>query len=109
MKPLLILFICLFLGLNVKSQTTASLQITGKVSDSIAKKPISFATILLKNDKKVQIKSVVSAKDGSFSITGIAAGNYSLSIVYVGYQAKVVPVQLKDASKNLETIALSPS
>jgi ferric enterobactin receptor len=109
MKPLLLLICCLFLSVGASSQTNQTLQISGKITDSVANKPINFATILLKNDKKVQVKSVVSAKDGSFVLTGLTAGNYGLVIVYVGYQNKTIPVVLGTTSKNLDTISLVPS
>jgi ferric enterobactin receptor len=109
MKPLLLLICCLFLSLGANSQTNQTLQISGKITDSVAQKPIGFATILLKNDKKIQIKSVVSAKDGSFVITGLASGNYGIVVVYVGYQNKSVPVVLGSTSKVLENISLTVS
>ncbi|WP_379092442.1 carboxypeptidase-like regulatory domain-containing protein [Pedobacter sp. UC225_65] len=109
MKTLLIILCCLMLGLNANSQNQPSLQISGKVTDSLDKKPIDFATVLLKNDKKVVIKSVVTEKDGTFILKGLSAGNYAMSIVYVGYQTKVVAVILGTTAKVFDNISLMPS
>jgi len=109
MKNLLFVLLCLGLSFSASSQNNSSLHISGKLVDSIAKKPIYLASIFLKNDKKVQLKSILSAKDGSFAFADLPAGRYSLSIVYVGYSALEVPVTLTTTPKNLESISLSPS
>lgn len=106
MKTFILILCCFCFGLTAKGQNNPSLQISGKITDSLDKKPIDFATVLLKNDKKVFLKSVVSTKDGSFVLNGLSAGNYSISIVYVGYQTKVIPVILNTTSKNFDDIPL---
>ena len=92
--------------INAKSQTKPSLQISGKLTDSLIQQPISFATLLLKNEQKVQVKSVISTKDGTFSLPGLSKGNYSINIIHVGYQSKIVNVSLDSTSKTLEPINL---
>lgn len=109
MRPLLILLCCLCFNLGAIAQTNPSLQISGKIADSLAKKPISFATILLKNDKKIEVKSAVSAKDGSFSLKNLSSGSYTLSIVNIGYQTKTIPVMLGTASQVFDNISLTAS
>ncbi|TKC09952.1 TonB-dependent receptor [Pedobacter polaris] len=106
MKTLIFLICCICFNFVAKSQTNPPLQISGKIIDSSANKAITYASILLKNDKKVQLKSVVTGKDGSFSLTGLSTGNYLLAIVYVGYQTKVVPVALGTTSIVLNNISL---
>jgi ferric enterobactin receptor len=109
MKTLIFTFLCAFFSISAIAQNNPSLQISGKIVDTAGQKPISFATVLLKNDKKVQLKSVATSKEGSFTITGLSAGNYFLSVVIVGYQTKVVPVVLTNSSKTLGNIALLTS
>ncbi|KQB98650.1 outer membrane beta-barrel protein [Pedobacter sp. Hv1] len=104
-----IFILCCCFSLMATAQTNPSLQISGKITDSLTKNPIDFATVLLKNDKKVFLKSVVSTKDGSFTLSGLSAGNYLLNIVYVGYQTKVIPVLLGTTSKTFDHIALTPA
>ncbi len=107
MRTLLLLCCCLCFSLSSKSQTTTALQISGTVADSVAQKPINLATVILKNEKKVQIRSVLSAKDGAFAFTGLSAGVYSISIVHVGYQTKTMAITLAASSKVLGNISLA--
>jgi ferric enterobactin receptor len=100
---------CLFFTLSGVAQNKIPLQISGKVIDSSDKNSIPLATVLLKNEQKIVLKSVLSAKDGSFNISGIAPGNYALTIIYVGYQNSVTPVKLGSSSVELGNIALSSS
>ncbi|WP_316766102.1 outer membrane beta-barrel protein [Pedobacter frigiditerrae] len=109
MKTLIFTLLCAFFSISALAQNTPSLQISGKIVDTAGQKPISFATVLLKNDKKIQLKSVATSKEGSFTITGLSAGNYYLNVVIVGYQTKVVPIVLTSSSKTLGNIALLAS
>jgi ferric enterobactin receptor len=101
-----IFILCCFGFLAVKGQTNSSLQVSGQLKDSLAQQPISYATIILKNEKRVQLKSVVSNKEGSFILNGLTAGNYIVSIVHVGYQTKNLPLKLEGTSKVLPPISL---
>lgn len=109
MKTLLTILCFLCFGLGVQSQTKIPLQISGKILDSLEKKPIDFATVSLKNDKKALIKSVVSTKDGSFALPNLTTGNYVMSIIYVGYNTKIIPITLGTESKIFDNILLSAS
>jgi ferric enterobactin receptor len=102
---ILLLFNFCFFGAN--AQQTPSLQISGKLVDSVIQQPISFATVILKNEKNIQLKSAISTKDGSFLITGVATGSYSLHIVHVGYQTKTIPVKLENTAKVFDQINLT--
>jgi ferric enterobactin receptor len=102
-----IFFLCLLCFVNAKSQTNPSLTISGKLTDSLIQQPIGFATVLLKNEQKTSVKSVISDKDGAFSLTNLSKGNYSINVVHVGYQNKMINVRLDSTSKILEPINLS--
>jgi ferric enterobactin receptor len=106
MRTLILLITGLFFSITVMAQNTPALQISGKVIDSTAKSPIDYATILLKNEKKIALKSVVTSKDGTFALTGIQTGKYSLTVVFVGYQTKIIPVILGEKSVVISDIAL---
>ncbi|TCC90329.1 TonB-dependent receptor [Pedobacter frigiditerrae] len=109
MKTSIFILLCAFFSISAMAQNNPSLQISGKIVDTVGQKPISFATVLIKNDKKVQLKSVATSKEGSFTITGLSTGNYFLSVVIVGYQTKVISVSLTSSSKTLDIISLSAS
>ncbi|SFH23873.1 outer membrane beta-barrel family protein [Pedobacter insulae] len=107
MKTLLFLLCFFCFSLSAKSQTNTALQISGTVTDSVAQTPINLATVILKNDKKIQIQSVLTAKDGSFVLNDLVTGTYSVSIVHIGYQTKMHMVSLAGSSKILGTIGLT--
>lgn len=59
--------------------------ITGRILDE-NKKPLSFVNISLTNvDKPSEITGVVTGNDGSFFMSGINKGKYTVSISFVGY------------------------
>ncbi|RZL42852.1 MAG: TonB-dependent receptor, partial [Pedobacter sp.] len=109
MKTLFTLLLSIAIAFGAKSQVPTPLSINGSLTDSVTKKPISFATVLLKNDKKIQIKSVVTSKEGTFALNGIASGNYVLTFVNVGYQNKSVSISLANTSLVLDNILMSAS
>lgn len=91
------------------SQGQTTLQISGKITDSVTKKPIALAILFLKNDKKVQLKSAISANDGSFLIGGLSSGNYYLRVTFIDHQSKEIEVSLTSTSKVIENISLLPT
>ncbi|RZL50702.1 MAG: TonB-dependent receptor [Pedobacter sp.] len=109
MKTLITLILTLFIGVGVKGQTKDLLSINGSLADSTSNKSISFATVLLKNDKKVLVKSVLTNKEGVFFISGLTGGKYLLSFINIGYQSKTVDVVLENESKTLAPILLATS
>ena len=109
MKTLITFVLGLFLSLGARSQTKNTLNISGALTDSTTKKPIGFATVLLKNDKKIQLKSVVTNKDGAFTISGLSAGNYLLTLINVGYQTKNVAVVLNNVSRAFDKLLMAAS
>jgi len=109
MKSLLLSVLLFCFSLGVKSQSNSASQINGKIIDSIAGKPINLATIILKTPQNAQVKSVLSAKDGSFSISGLPTGSYVLSIVYIGFQNKLIKLTLNNTITDLGNIAMHNS
>lgn len=109
MKTLFTLLLAISLAFGAKSQLPTQLSITGSLTDSVTKKPISFATVLLKNDKKIQVKSIVTSKEGTFTLNGVTSGNYVLTFVNVGYQNKSVSISLANTSIVLDNILMAAS
>ncbi len=109
MKTFLHFLCCLAISLSAFGQGNPALQISGKITDSETKKPLTLVSIYLKNDKKIQLKSTVTSKEGTFLFSNLSAGNYSISVVYAGHQTKEVPVALTSTSKVVDDILLLPS
>lgn len=103
-----LIFILLCLGFFIAKGQTSTSQISGALSDSLAKQPISLATVILKNEKNVALKSMLSSKEGGFVFKGLAPGNYHLTFIHVTYQSKTIVVKLTEGSKVIPTVSLLP-
>ena len=64
-------------------------QLSGKLTS--AKEPVVFANILVRSTPV----GVSSDDEGFFTLSGLAAGAYELDISALGYQRKVVQVEIK--------------
>ncbi|TKB97144.1 outer membrane beta-barrel protein [Pedobacter cryotolerans] len=109
MKSLLTLIISLLISIIVKSQTTDGYSISGNILDSVTNKPINFATVILKNEKNVQLKSVLTNKEGFFNLDKLANGTFQLLIINVGSQNKKASVVINNSSKNFGNLFLVTS
>jgi outer membrane receptor protein involved in Fe transport len=85
-------------------------RITGTVSDSTSNKPVEFATIAL-NDPTTNkpVDGTVADDQGKFTLTKVADGNYVISITFIGFETKSIPVRVGDKKEvDLGTIKISP-
>ncbi len=84
---------CWFFGL---AQTSAQegVIIRGLVKDSLGSGPLEKASISLKGPKRF---AVLTDAKGVFTITGVPAGKYSLTIAFVGYMTLRQPVLLVES------------
>ena len=78
MKILTLITVLGLLAMNVYGQ----FKVSGKISDSDNQVALTGANIRLKNAGK----ATFSRKDGSFLLTGISKGDYTLVISYLGYE-----------------------
>ena len=90
---LLLLFFGVFLGTSILAQT----RISGKVIDGKTNKPVSGATVSIKNNTNI---STATAEDGSFTIS--APSNARLVVSFVGYK----PMEV--AATAASNVRLSP-
>jgi ferric enterobactin receptor len=82
--PLLFYLVCSFAQANPNKG-----KITGNVFDSLTKAPVDFATVtLFKGDVLTPFNGMSTDKNGSFTLTGLPAGEYRLSVDFLGYQPK---------------------
>lgn len=109
LKKYLLLSALLLIPYLVLAQTGS---ITGKVVDE-NKQPLPGATIIIVGTTK----GGATAGDGSFTITGVKAGSYTLEAKFIGYTAmrtvvsisagsNVVNFNLKPDSKNLNEVVV---
>lgn len=107
MKLLLFILVCLSLSFTLKGQNASPVHIIkGIVADSLTKEGLDYITASLKTDKNVAVKTALTKSDGSFSFTGIQPGNYSVTVIAIGYKPQIIAVDLI-ADKDLGTIYIS--
>ena len=87
----------------------ATFSVRGAVVDSLSHKGVELATVGLQatSSDKIVTGSVADA-DGNFLLENVSPGKYQLSISFIGYNSKIVPLEVT-ASRTLEAIPLSAS
>ena len=96
-------------------------KISGFVSDEAAKTPVAFATVALvdKTTGKT-VDGAITDDKGKFTINRVANGHYTLTITFLGYDAKVIdnltvgskdevkvgPIALKANTKALNEVSV---
>lgn len=84
--------------------------IKGKIIDARTKEAIEFANVSISSasDGKI-IKGTITDPSGTFVLNNIAAGNYTLSVSFIGYSTltRKIAITPKNKTLNLRQIALS--
>lgn len=83
--------------------------IKGRLIDSLTRKPAEFATVALKNSSSQQVKTVVSKLDGTFTITDVKPGKFTISFTLMGYTAKSMSISTDGKLLDLGDVAISAS
>ena len=116
MKTLYTLIFALLLSTFAISQNGI---IRGRVVDDITNEPIGFAYVGITNDINI---GALADFDGTFIITGINPGTYSLTVSFVGYKTVIsrdiqvtnareayVEISMEKESQQLETVVVTAS
>jgi hypothetical protein len=100
------LLVLLFISSACFSQSAT---IKGKVSDTLEKKNLSNAVIMLINKKdSFLFKSVRSAEKGEFSISKVVPGQYTLMVTYPRFAGYTYEIDVNDNSiHDLGTVPLT--
>lgn len=119
MKHKLILFFPLIFAIQAYSQNAV---ISGRVIEESTKNPIPFANVILLEDKGDKVLTgTITENDGRFVLKGLTEGNYTISISFIGYETKTIPVlvgklnetfdigkiELQTSSENLDEVIVS--
>lgn len=104
----ILLTMCLFLlfVLCVKANNGS---VRGKVVDAQSKEPLEFVTVSVKQSGSTELlKGSVTDIDGTFRISGLGDGNYTLTITFIGYRelVKNFSIQPKMRNVNLKQLSL---
>lgn len=66
-------------------------KITGRVLDGISKKGVEYATVTVyRPDNSKPVNGTTTNEKGIFSISGLAAGRYSITIDFIGHESKFI-------------------
>jgi len=99
MKYYIILLFSIF-SLTVTAQNTPKYKgrISGKVTDSVAKIPVDFATIsVYKAGAAAPFNGASADAKGNYNITNLPSGTYRVTIEFLGYKRKTIePVVITD-------------
>lgn len=81
--------VVLFLSLAAASTLAQSHtgQITGKIVDARTREPLPGANVVV---QEAEGRGAATDTDGTFTITGLSVGTYSLAISVIGYESQVV-------------------
>jgi hypothetical protein len=86
-----------------------NLTIKGTIIDSVSKKTLSTATIVLKQKNNDFIQSKLSDKNGNFFFETIDTEQIFIEISCVGYQTLLIPVSFPNKSFDAGTIPMKPT
>lgn len=95
---------CLVMGATLVQAQSGTYHISGIITDSSDKQPLPFASIQISNSSM----GAQSGKDGSFRISGLPEGKYTLVISYLGFETLVLPVTIRDQNVSLH-LYMKPS
>ncbi|WP_164849938.1 outer membrane beta-barrel family protein [Mucilaginibacter limnophilus] len=88
-------------------------RISGKVIDSLTKKPLEYATVsIYRSGGSAPITGVLTDEKGNFKLDNIKPGAYKLGFSYIGYPTKIVDPVTTTLSKpdlNIGDVSVAPS
>ncbi|ALO15625.1 hypothetical protein L21SP5_01986 [Salinivirga cyanobacteriivorans] len=101
-----LLLVCLFLTLGSQASEKPGI-ITGKVIEAKSNEPVAYANIALMSPTSGSVVAgIISDESGRFKLKQVPYGNYRLQISYLGYERKLLPVELNRTHKVLEVGAI---
>jgi outer membrane receptor protein involved in Fe transport len=115
---LFIILLSLFttLQLSAHALTTDDIikgKVSGTVTDSVTKEPVSFATISIFRQKATSpFNGVVTDDKGAFTIANLGAGDYRIVVDFIGYRKKTIAhviISKSAPTVSLGNILLAPS
>lgn len=105
----LTILLIIFLALT-SSWAISAANITGLVKDLDSKEPLLEASVrILASKDSSLVAGTTTDIDGKFSIKGIKAGKYILSIGYIGYADLEKPISVTSSNLRLGTLYLKES
>ncbi|APY10588.1 hypothetical protein BWZ22_04755 [Seonamhaeicola sp. S2-3] len=85
--------------------------IKGLIIDNNSKDPIPFATVVILNNNSDTVSGAISSDDGTFNVSNIKFGTYSVQISFIGYETTTisnVTISKTSNEANIGSILLKP-
>ncbi|MBJ7882333.1 outer membrane beta-barrel family protein [Gelidibacter salicanalis] len=110
----LLILCCLIMCSTLTAQTSATTtllkegSVSGTVLDAKLNAPLAYVSIVIKNGSNVNVTGAITQEDGSFKISKLSEGTFSVLIQYMGYKTVTQSFQIgKDSyDVNLGNILL---
>ncbi|NSL85489.1 TonB-dependent receptor [Chitinophaga sp. Mgbs1] len=84
----LLLLSCIFISAHAQR---GGASVHGQVADSLSRKPVEFATIvLMQAPERRPVAQVLADGQGNFSFTGVPYGSYQVGITMLGYSPRII-------------------
>jgi ferric enterobactin receptor len=109
MRVILSAFFILVFALMANAQNNPKGKITGRVIDAADKSPVNYATVsIYKQGSASPFNGASTDEKGNFIIDHLPAGDYKLSVDFIGYERKTIDhVVVGSAGVSVGTISLS--
>ena len=109
MQKRTVALLALFMPLFILAQTANGI-IAGKVIDSKTKEAVEFVTVaLIPQNSTAPTNGCSTAEDGTFEITQIKPGTYTLKVSFVGYHDDIQKVTVAKGQRvDMGTLRLKP-
>jgi len=105
MKKIFLSIFLFFLTFTVFAEPSSSVK--GTIVDASSHTPLDFVNVaIFKQGSEKPIKGVVSDKNGSFVISSVATGNYTIRISFIGYNTVKQEFSMTGGAVNLGQIKL---
>ena len=91
MRSITLLVFLIFTTLHINAQSnTGKGKITGKIVDAVTKQPVDYATVsLFKQGSASPFNGMSTDPKGNFSLNNFPAGDYRLTVDFLGYKKHV--------------------
>lgn len=105
------LFTLLAVACSYVVMAQGNAKITGTVNDSTSNKAVEFATVALVDPATGKaVDGAICDDKGKFTISKVEDGNYNVTVTFIGFEAKTIPVKVNDKKDiDLGTIIISPT
>ncbi|RDV14270.1 TonB-dependent receptor [Pontibacter diazotrophicus] len=100
MKNVFTLLLLLLCAGSAMAQSANPGKLSGTMTDSLTSQPVPYANAVLKSGEKL-ISGAAADDKGTFELSNLPLGDFTLVLTYIGYKTKTIPVKLTAAQPTL--------